>query len=159
MDACEEKGQILHAGGEPDGGGTWGEGGTKREPTGEGLAVSFIDKKAKFHTGHGIHKGPLFIPELCLEQLLCVWACERYCRIQRWKDSAIAFKKLTKFMGIMRQIPILDCIHYNPTDIGVEAGGITEARLSQESREWHSQETEYSASITKSGLLVYVRRD
>lgn len=27
------------------------------------------------------------------------------------KDIAFAFQKLTKFMGVMRQISILDCVH------------------------------------------------
>lgn len=27
------------------------------------------------------------------------------------KDSAFAFQKLTKFMGVMRQTSILDCVH------------------------------------------------
>lgn len=55
----------------------------EREVTRDGLANTIRDEKARFHRGHGVHKGPSLIPKLLLKQLLCVWTCERYCNIQR----------------------------------------------------------------------------
>lgn len=55
----------------------------EREATGDGLAHTTKGKKAKFHRGHGVYKGPSFILRQLLKRLLCIWTCERYSSIQK----------------------------------------------------------------------------
>lgn len=55
-----------------------------REITGDGVGNTIRDEKARFHRGHGVHKGPSLIPQLLLKQPPCIWTCGRYCSsIQR----------------------------------------------------------------------------
>lgn len=77
----------------------------EREATGDGLANTIRGEKAKFHRGHSIHKGPSFILKQFLKQL-CIWACERYCSIQKRKRlNPCLQKKLTKFIGVGDKYP------------------------------------------------------
>ena len=63
-----------------------------------------------FHNECNIHRQS-FIPNYALNNYCMFGLVKDAVGFSDEKDSAFAFQKLTEFMGVMRQISILDCVH------------------------------------------------